>query len=41
MGRRTIDALKKFQSDNGLPQTGQLNFETESKLADKSGIASK
>ena len=41
MGRRTVDALKKFQSDNGLPQTGQLNLETQSKLIDKSGIASK
>lgn len=41
MGRRSVDALKKFQSDNGLPQTGQLNPETQAKLLEKTGSASK
>ncbi len=41
MGRRTADALKKFQSDNALPQTGQLNPETQAKLLEKTGSASK
>lgn len=41
MGRRTVDALKKFQSDNSLPQTGQLNPETQARLAEKSGFAPK
>lgn len=41
MGRRTVDALKKFQSDNGLPQTGQMNSETQAKLLEKAGSPSK
>lgn len=41
MGRRTVEALKKFQSDNGLPQTGQLNPETQTKLLEKAGSALK
>lgn len=41
MGRRTVDALKKFQSDNGLVQTGQLNLDTQAKLVEKLGIVSK
>ena len=41
MGRRTVDALKKFQSDNGLPQSAQLNSETQAKLLEKTGSASK
>lgn len=40
-GRRTVDALKKFQLDNGLEQTGQLNPETQSKLTEKSGVVPK
>lgn len=41
MGKRSIDALKKFQLDSGLPQTGQLNPETQNKLLTKSGIVSR
>lgn len=35
MGKRTIDALKKFQSDNQLPVTGAADEATVSKLAEK------
>lgn len=41
MGARSANALKKFQLDNGLPQTGQLNPETQSKLFEKAGSSLK
>ncbi len=41
MGKRSIDALKKFQLDSGLTQTGQINPETQNKLLAKSGVVSK
>ncbi len=37
MGKRTVDAIKKFQEDNNLPRTGQADSETMSKLRDKTG----
>lgn len=41
MGPRSINALKKFQGDNGLPQTGQINSQTQSKLQEKIASAAK
>lgn len=41
IGKRSVDALKKFQLDSGLAQTGLLNPETQSKLIDKSGAVLK
>lgn len=42
MGKRTIDALRKFQKDNNLPQSGQADSETAGILRQKTGaIAAK
>jgi hypothetical protein len=35
MGKKSIDALKKFQQDNNLPSTGQADYETMGKLRQK------
>ena len=32
MGNKTIEAIKRFQQDNGLPATGKPDSETLSKL---------
>jgi peptidoglycan hydrolase-like protein with peptidoglycan-binding domain len=40
MGKRTVDALKKFQQDNNLPRTGQADYETMGKLRQKIGYTS-
>jgi peptidoglycan hydrolase-like protein with peptidoglycan-binding domain len=41
-GPKTEQALKEFQQKNGLPQTGQLDQQTESKLglSESSGASS-
>lgn len=41
MGTRSVNALKKFQGDNGLPQTGQINSQTQSKLQERIASAAK
>lgn len=40
MGKRTVDALKKFQQDNNLPKTGQADYATIGKLRQKIGFIS-
>ena len=32
MGKKTVDALKKFQAANGLEATGKINAETAARL---------
>lgn len=40
MGKKSLDALKKFQKDNGLPSTGQADTETVTRLRQKAGNVS-
>ncbi|MGI9665513.1 MAG: peptidoglycan-binding protein [Acidimicrobiia bacterium] len=39
LGDRTVDALRAFQADNGLEQTGHVDIDTLSALADQSDSA--
>lgn len=38
MGRRTVDALKKFQRDNKMPESGRLDDDTAAKLGSVSRV---